>query len=540
MMKRIIYFLLTVLVSALYSCSGQYDNIDQYATDETVYVGRFYEDPYMRVGYKRLEIDLLSDTTGRAFADDIYMGKAKKTIVEYEEEDGLRRLVYDSVCSWVNIKGLTSPKTYIFTIYAEDEYGNKSISVEALGKPYTDADFDGIAFPEPNVIPSPTTVSFDWENEVSEGLSSPLFKFIELIYSYVNGEGNTVSGKLTAKDAPSFNIKNLNIAENTTVIINCRIIPVAEAGLILDTLSMIKEFVTKTRTEEEYLAARTLRPIESALIIPGDENNAKITFGAKTDHLMWTEIRYKNNDGDSTVIHVENSETVKDCPNFERRGTVQIRCSYNPPETDIVVISEWTDYGPFILKRDPKLENWVVIPRTGWHNWGGDGSGSQNIWSGGHPMLILDDDTESGWHSVVNPAAPFPQVLIIDMKETRRVSSVIGNQGGYMNTVQIYLTDDLSINPYYTHEIDWTGGDREGKYNSWVAPYMSVIPAIAPASWGAVLGQANVPGIGSFSFNLPEVMEGRFLIILFPNNDTWTPDYPATYICLNTLEVYSD
>jgi hypothetical protein len=556
-MKRIIYFISIVLVSALYSCSGQYDNIEQYATDETIYVGKFSDNPYISVGYKRLEIELFGDSVGRALADDLYLGKAKKTIVEYEEEDGLRRIERDSVCSWVNITGLTTPKTYIFTIYAEDEHGNRSISVEALGKPFTDADMEGIAFPMPRVIPSPTTVEFAWENEVSEGLSSPLFKFVELIYSYDDVDGNIISGKLTAKDVqdaktarvePGFNIRNVKFADSTTVIINCRIIPIAESGAIIDTLSMIKEIVTKTTTEEEYLAARTLRPITSALINPDNESNATIIFGNVTDHLLWTKIRYVRSDGTLDSIEVSNTQLSVLCPNFKRGEIVQIRCAYNPPETDIVLVSGWTDYAPFILKRDPKRENWVVIPRNEWEDWKGDGdgdgiddgAGTQNLWPGGHPMLVIDDNPTSGWHSHVDPAPLFPQALVIDMREPRRVSKVVGSNGSYLRDVQLYLTDELSIGTYYpySHTINWDKPDVES-YNAWVSYYIRLIPEIPPASWGNAM-QVSATGAGAFSFTLPQILEKRFLILRFPNNTIWRPDWQGTYIALKNLEVYSD
>ncbi|MDR1583692.1 MAG: hypothetical protein LBS55_10645 [Prevotellaceae bacterium] len=530
-MKKIVYFISILLVPALYSCSGQYDNIDSYTSDESVYVGQFSNTPYLRVGYKRVEIELMGDSIGRAFSDDLYLGKAKKTVIEYDEEDGVRRVEFDSVCSWVNIKGLTTPKTYIFTIYAEDEYGNKSISTEALGKPYTDADFEGIAFPSPQVIEAPTTVEFNWESEVSMGLSSPLFKFVELIYSYVDKDDNMVSGKVTAKDIAAFNISNLEMAANTTVVINCRIIPVAEAGLILDTLSMVKEYTVKTATPEEYLAARTLRPIQTALINPTNESLATITFDKITDHLKWTEIRYKNTGGDSTVIRIENNETTKNCPDFERRGIIQIRCAYNPPETDIEVVSEWTDYGPFILRYAPALDGWSVLSRNGNHGWGNDGRGDQILWDGGHPMLILDDDTRSGWHSRLS--TPFPQVLIIDMQDKRRISKIVTN-GGYWQTVEFYLTDNLSIPEYTSHKVIWDDGNRVNNYSSWMNPLTSVIPEDIPTSWGDPIW-VSYEG-EQISALLPQIMEGQYLIVRFPDNNLgW-----ATYICMNNFEVYSD
>jgi hypothetical protein len=537
-MKRIIYFLLIVLVSALYSCSEQYDNINKYATDETVYVGKYSDDAYIRIGYKRIEIELLGDSIGRALTDDIYLGKAKKTVIEYDESDGLRKIEIDSVCSWVNITGLTTAKTYIFNIYTEDNDGHKSASIEALGKPYTDDDFAGIAFPLPHVISTPSTVEIIWD-EVSMGLSSPLFKFVELIYSYVDRDNNMVSGKLTENDNPSFNMKNLKVSDSTAFIINCRIIPIMESGRIIDTLSMVREFYAITSEPEQYLKDRTVRPIKTALINPHNETEATVTFDNKTDHLLYTEIRYLQTAGEYNVIRIENDRSEALCPDIKRRETIQIRGAYNPPETSDIFISEWEDYAPFILKYD--MKDWVVIPRTGNHPWGSDGSGSQNLWDGGHPMLILDDDPRSGWHSRLG--SPLPQVLVIDMKEPRRISKVFAF-GGYWKTVELYLTNDPSLSGYTAYTVDWNDGAREGNYNSWVNPFSALIPDDVPESWGHPVAQVTEnelmgqqEGEKNHTFTIPQGTEGRFLIMRFPNSTT---DATNTYIDVLTFEAYSD
>jgi hypothetical protein len=537
-MKRIIHFTsIILLVAALYSCTGQYDGIDKYATDETVYVGKYSDIPYVRTGYKRVEIELLGDSIGRALTDDIYLGKAKRTIVEFDEADGRRVREFDSVCSWVNITGLVTPKTYIFTIYAEDGEGNRSIPTEALGKPYTDSDFNGIEFPVPHVIPTPETVEFSWD-EASMGLSSPLFKFIELIYSYNDRNNKPVSGKLTAKDIPTFNLKNLRENDSTTVILNCRIIPVAESGLILDTLPMIKEFKTKTATEQEYADARDTRPIESALIDNNDNSQAWITFGSPTDHLAYTEIRYiKSSTNAYATVSVDNGSPNLLCTDIKRGSLIQIRGIYNPPETDRIIPGSWVSYGTFSVKYDTR--DWVVIPRSGSieYYWP-DGYGNQSLWSGGHPMLAIDDDPKSSWHSIDanrEKLAPLPQVLVIDMKESRTISRIVA-AGGYWKTVEVYLTDDLSIPDYRTHTVDWYGDFREAYYNNWVIPYQSKIPGTVPPSWGTPIVRGAESQ--SHTFNLTSTPAGRFLIIRFPDNTDWRPDFPSTFISVSHVEVY--
>jgi hypothetical protein len=533
-MKRIIYFLSIILISELmYSCYGQYDNIEKYATEETVYIGRFSDFPYVMPGYKRVEIELLGEYVGRVYADDIYLGKGKKTVVEYEEADGVRRIEFDSLCSWVNVTGLTVGKTYVFFIYTEDEYGNRSIPVEALGKPFTDEDLAGFPFPKPHIIPSPTSVDFRWNDDVSMGLSSPLYKFIELVYSYVDKDNKTVSGRLTARDSREehkFSVTNLDLGKDVSVMINCKIIPIMDSKQIIDTISMIREVITATVTEEEYLAERTLRPIVSAFIDTEDETKATIMLGGITDHLLWTEIRYKQKStGQYIVEAIDNGTNEVQCTDIMRREFIQIRCAYQPLQ-DIEYVSEWTNYEPFVLKYDRR--DWVVIPRHGNHNWG-DGVGSQNLWAGGHPMLILDDDPKSGWHSVLD-GNTLPHVLIIDMKESKDISKVFIGDGSYWINVELYLTDNLSITDYQTHTVDWNGGgDRQGDYNGWTEKYLSKIPATVPASWGTAMVKSN--GEVNQSFTVSPSKKSRFLIFRFPNSTDG-----AGYISVNTLEVYYD
>jgi hypothetical protein len=468
------------------SCSGQYDNIDQYATEETVYVGKFPDDPYITIGYKRVEIELMGEYVGRVFSDDIYLGKGKKTVVEYEEAEGLRRIEFDSVCSWVNITGLVIAKTYVFSIYAEDESGHRSIPVEALGKPFTDDDLAGFAFPVPHVIPAPETVEFVWD-EVAMGLSSPLYKFIELVYSYVDKDHKTVSGRLTARDTPSFSVKNLNQGDSIYVTVSCRVIPIMDSKQIIDTISMVREITTTTIPKEDYLRARELRPIVSALIDPSDETKATITLGKITDHLKWTDIRYKTANG-WYETRIPNDVSTVECENIVRRENIQIRCGYQPPETDDVFYNEeWTDSRlPFILKYD--MTPWVVIPRTGSHDWR-DTPGKLGMWKGGHPMQILDGDPTGGWHSGVDFSSPLPQVLVVDMQETRRVSRIY-ILGGYWNTLEFYLTNDPAIDGYTTHSVNWTADqtNRENSYSDWVDLLTSEVPGTSP-SWGSPIAR---------------------------------------------------
>jgi hypothetical protein len=539
MMKRIIYFISIVLVSALYSCSGLYDNIGQYATEETVYVGG-YDDgsyPQVKIGYNRVEIDLMSE---RLAPEDIYMGKAKKTIVEYEELDGPHRRVFDSVCSWVNVTDLKTPKTYIFSIYAEDEHGNRSIAVETLGKPFTDDDLAGYSFPLPLEIPAPTTMDFRWIGE--SGLSSSLYRFAELVYSYVDRHGDTITGRLTSAEEPRFSIGGLEPSDNISVTGACKIIPIMESGPIIDTVTMVREFFAKTASADDYLNARTLRPIESAYINTANTTEATITWGAITDHLAWTEIEYVHSDGTPEVVRISNNQNTTLCTDIKRGEKFKIRCAFSPGVND-ELITEWRGENRFVIKYE--RQDWVVAARYGNHGWGNDGVGDQTEWAGGHPMLILDDDLKSGWHSKLG--TPSPQVLIIDMKESRAVVQVIlyndANNHGYWKNIEFCLTDNLPLPGYVTHTVNWdaTPASRAENYSIWYNNMISLFPADVPiASWGSPLAQTEYKAETTARFvsvSLPQNSQGRYLIILFPNNNS---DGYHTFIDVMGLEVYGE
>ncbi|MDR1583691.1 MAG: hypothetical protein LBS55_10640 [Prevotellaceae bacterium] len=186
-----------------------------------------------------------------------------------------------------------------------------------------------------------------------------------------------------------------------------------------------------------------------------------------------------------------------------------------------------------VIKKYDDMSNWVALSRNGNHPWG-DGKGSQDLWGGGNPMLILDDDPGSGWHS--NLGASFPHAIIIDMKESKNVSQVAAS-GDYFNTVELYLTDELPIVGYSSHTVNWEDdpGWREYDYNVWANSFngSSFIPETPPASWGAPIASGSGSS-NSFSFTLPETVQGQYLIIRFPDNSTdW-----STYIAMSAIKVY--
>jgi hypothetical protein len=286
---------------------------------------------------------------------------------------------------------------------------------------------------------------------------------------------------------------------------------------------------SKTSTAEEYLAARSVRPIISALIDPWVESTVNITFGDPAPHAKWTEIRYLKTDGDSATILVDNGVKSVPCLDFQRRSMMHIRCLYNPPETTTELQGDWKECNGLVLKPDPY--RWVSFAKSGNHNWDQDHPDPLGLWDGGHPMHAYDGYPTTGWHS--HTAAPYPQVYVIDMQETTSISSV-DITGDYFRVVELYLTDDLAMSGYQTHTIDWDASNRKAAYDSWRAPYESRLPSDVPPSWGRPVSSVSLDS-KECSFVLPEGSKGRFMILRFPNGTSH-----EAYIDITNLEAYSD
>jgi hypothetical protein len=331
-MKQILFFLCAVAVCISYSCSEIYDNIKDFAPEETVYVGKF-DQTVAYAGFERVEIDLL--IAGQTPSGDIKLGKAKKTVVEYDSTV----ITYDSVRSWVNITGLKTPKMYRFYIYNIDEYGNKSIPVEATAIPYTQEDLDALVLPSPLQTISPTSVEFNWP----DGLSSGFFDFVDVIYAYTDKNGVRRSGK-TADT--KFVVTNLEKGTLASVEIKCRIIPKISNNPIIDTINMDRTVTVLTITEAEYLASRTSRIVAATLISGTD---GKVIWGDVTDHLALSEIRYKNNSGTTTTLRALPTDTTIVCKDVKPGELFEHRSAFVPTSTVDTFYSVWkTSAVPFL------------------------------------------------------------------------------------------------------------------------------------------------------------------------------------------------
>lgn len=223
-MKNTILLSLVAWIGILttYSCKGIYDNVEPFG-GEKVYPAKF-DTISGKIGFERVELDLMK--AGRITSDQIYLGKASKTIVEYDKQ----RLVIDSVVSWVNIPNLKMSKLYRFKAYTEDQYGNKSVPQEIALIPYTNSELGTIAVQSPRIFASPSAAVLDW----ADNISSILLTYCDLEFAYEDQFGVVSKGKRNVN--PRIFAKNLKTGDEVNVDVDYRVVPKVNGVEILDTV----------------------------------------------------------------------------------------------------------------------------------------------------------------------------------------------------------------------------------------------------------------------------------------------------------------
>ncbi|MDR0699696.1 MAG: DUF4998 domain-containing protein [Tannerella sp.] len=224
-MKAFMY-LWSILITVTFfgSCSDVYDNIKRFSPEEIVYPAGF-DTIGWKLGYERVEFDL--NKGGRVPSDQMKLGKAKKTVIEYDDE----RIVIDSVCSWVNISGLNEMRLYHFTIYTEDQYGDKSIPQKVQLTPFTKTDLELLSLVPPNITESTSAAIIEW----SVPIESDLYEFFSYTYEYTDKDGQKHSGE-GENNLPIFFVENVLLGVEVPVKITAKILPKIGGISLLDTI----------------------------------------------------------------------------------------------------------------------------------------------------------------------------------------------------------------------------------------------------------------------------------------------------------------
>lgn len=253
-MRNILMFIVIASTALLWSCDGMYDKQKDFE-GEIVYPAKF-DTIVGRIGYERVEIDLLK--AGRIPASQIKMGKAKKTVVEYDNEE----VVIDSLASWVNITGLDQSKLYRFKVYTIDEFGNKSVPQEIALIPFTRSDLASFAVSPPRVMASPSAAVIDWPN----GITSVLMNYVGLSFEYTDKDGVKRSGQRGADSR--FFIGNVTAGQPVELNMTYRIVPKINRVPILDTVNLVAKLNVNMPT--------------SSSVFPASERNILIANGVTT------------------------------------------------------------------------------------------------------------------------------------------------------------------------------------------------------------------------------------------------------------------
>lgn len=231
---RHILLSIIVLAALLSSCEDMYKTQQKYE-GEVVYPARF-DTIIGHIGFERVELDLMK--AGRIPSSQVKMGKAKKTVIEY---DG-KVMTIDSLVSWVNITGLTSAKLYRFKVYTIDEFENKSVPQGIALIPYTTSDIEALQVASPRVMSSPSAAVIDWP----KGLSSVLLDYYGLTFEYTDKDGIVKNGVRGADSR--FFINNIAAGQSVTIKMGYKVIPRVSNEPIMDTLIFNADLVLNMPT----------------------------------------------------------------------------------------------------------------------------------------------------------------------------------------------------------------------------------------------------------------------------------------------------
>ncbi|MDR1719033.1 MAG: DUF4998 domain-containing protein [Dysgonamonadaceae bacterium] len=242
-----------ILVQAYSSCSDIYENIKEFSPQEAVYPAKF-DTLGWRLGYERVEFYL--NKGGKVPSDQMKLGKAKKTVIEYDD----KHIVIDSVCSWVNISGLTEQRMYHFKIYTEDQYGNKSIPQETQLTPFTKIDLDVLSLVPPNVIESTSAAVVEWGSPIE----SDLYQFFSYSGEYTDKDGQVHA--FEGGNLPSFIVENVLLDVEIPIKIRAKILPYIGGIPLLDTIPAWETYYN-LRISEAAKPAIFLKTPEAASVI---------------------------------------------------------------------------------------------------------------------------------------------------------------------------------------------------------------------------------------------------------------------------------
>jgi hypothetical protein len=489
------------------SCGGDiYDNIKDFSVAEIIYPAKF-DTLYGAVGFERVEIDLC--TRGRIPSGQMDLGKAEKTIVEYISHNEEVSIVIDSVCSWLNLTGLDEPKLYYFKIYTANEYDDRSVPLEISLTPYTAQDLAALKLTPPAIVESTSSALIEWRSRLS---SATVMNFYSYEYEYKDRNNVSHTGG-DEDDLPSFFVEDLRKGETTILNMKCRIQPVLNGKLIMDTIDW--ETSVPVNISNEAIPALFLKSPDAGAVI--------IDIPAKFGWTMTEEVsdytfKVSRNagfpSGETFSIDVGNvgefelddakANEVAVLSNIKGRD---LYWTVVPTMSDVNVRTQSRlvriMYGPGTVKYDKR--GWTAT------------ASSENASNGGGVNTVIDGDTVSTgkfWHSgyTSNYNTPLPHWIILDMQLPLKVSRVDTwrRPGSYAATKTLQ---------YYVGDNDDPDAD------TWVKLVEGAFP----------VGHPSTAGPDKITLVAEEPVTGRYLKLVMPDSFR-APGAP--YAQIGEIDVY--
>lgn len=368
-MKKNILIMMVVAVW-LISCKSGFDNIEEFATSETVYPGKF-DTIVVSIGYNRVELDLLKanfELVDKEMIrkeipippEQIRLGKAVKTVVEVEGEDKPR--IWDHLLSRISIDGLNEGKLYRFKVYTEDEFGNKSVAQEAAEVPFTDIDLDVYdEVPLPKISPSPFSATLSWLE-----ISNPLMTYVGMQYEYYDMDNVLRKGILHADDELNFNMQNLKGESNYSVDVYVRVKPFRGEEQIIDTIAFKRTYTTTTLNEETY--REWCRDKARKVATVGWTQGATVFWQLESDPTQIFSIveytDYTNPENPvQAMVKALRSDPVTILPGAKSGQPISIYSIYQPPGSIAEVPTDERKYTTLVA-----VDGMIDIDRTFWKN----------------------------------------------------------------------------------------------------------------------------------------------------------------------------
>lgn len=227
--------------------------------------------------------------------------------------------------------------------------------------------------------------------------------------------------------------------------------------------------------------------------------NGTVEWGVKTTDLIYSEVRYTTSSGETRIVQIPAEQMTLNCPNIKPGEFFEYRSCFLPTNGVDTVKREWKTFEKPFMYKYPR-NTWTAVAKNGNHNWGDGG--------GGQTALLFDGNNATGWHSKVG--TPFPNCVVVDMKESLAVDHLIIVPPGtvswrYLKDIKIYLTE-TEINPDDANLI-------------------SIVDAMTPVA------QGTYDGGSSYTMYLPTPKSGRYMTIYFPNSTN-------NYISFMELDVF--